>query len=112
MNMADMFGKLNEFQTKMKETQAQLGEIETTAEAGGGMVKVTANGQRKVVRIQIEPDIVDPSDKEMLEDLIVAGVNKALDEAEKLAQDKMAEMTKGFIPPGGIPGFDMSKFGQ
>jgi len=109
-NMADMFGKIQEMQSKVQETQAQLGEIVVEAETGGGMVKVKANGLRKVLSISVDKDVVDP-DEEMLEDLIVAGVNKALELAEQEAQKKMQEAYKGMIPGGGLPGMDMSKFG-
>lgn len=110
-NMADMFGKIQEMQGKVQEAQAKLSELVVEAEAGGGMVKVKANGLRKVLSISIDPDMVDPNDKEMLEDLVVAGVNKALDEAEQAAQKQMQEAYKGLIPGGGLPGMDLSKFG-
>ena len=75
------------------------------------MVKVKANGNKQIVSIEMDNDVVDPQDKEMLEDLIVAGVNKALEKAEEASKEKMQEMYKGMIPGGGIPGMDMSKFG-
>jgi nucleoid-associated protein EbfC len=111
MNMADMFGKVQEMQRKMEETKASLGSIVVGAEVGGGMVKVSANGNREVISIKIDKDVIDPTDPEMLEDLIVAGVNKALSEADQVAKEKMMEVTKGMIPGGGIPGMDLSKFG-
>lgn len=110
-NMADIFGKMNEFQQKLKEAQERLGEIEISAEAGGGMVKVTANGNRQVTSIKLEKDIIDPDDVDMLEDLIIAGVNKALVEADRAAKEKMQEVTRDLIPGGGLPGMDLSKFG-
>ena len=110
-NMADMFGKIQEMQSKVKETQAELGDVTVEAETGGGMVTVKANGLKKIVSITVDKDIVDPNDKEMLEDLVVAGVNKALDLVEQEAQKKMQEAYKGMIPGGGIPGMDLSKFG-
>ncbi|MEX0608661.1 MAG: YbaB/EbfC family nucleoid-associated protein [Balneolaceae bacterium] len=110
-NMADMFGKIQEMQSRMQEAQHKLKDIEVEAEAGGGMVKVKANGQRQVVSIKIDPDAIDPNDAEMLEDLIVAGVNKALEKAEDAGKDQMQEMYKGMIPGGGIPGMDLSKLG-
>lgn len=110
-NMADLFGKMNEFQQKLKETQEQLGDLEVTAEAGGGMVKVRANGNRQILSIKLEKEIIDPDDPDMLEDLIIAGVNKALVEADRAAKEKMQDVTKGLIPGGGIPGMDLSKFG-
>lgn len=110
-NMADMFGKISNMQAKMKEVQDKLGELTVEAEAGGGMVKVTANGNRKVVSIALDKDVIDPEDQEMLEDLVVAGVNKALDKAEDAAKEKMQEVYKDILPGGGIPGMDMSKLG-
>ncbi len=100
MNMADMFGKLTEFQKRVGEVKQQLSELEVEAEAGGGMVRVTANGNREVTSIKLDRDIVDPNDVEMLEDLITAGINQALKKAEEAAQDKMAEVTKGMLPGG------------
>jgi DNA-binding YbaB/EbfC family protein len=110
-NMADMFGKIQEMQSKMQEAQEGLNEVVVEAEAGGGMVKVKANGNKQIVSIDLDKDVVDPQDKEMLEDLIVAGVNKALEKADEASKEKMQEMYKGMIPGGGIPGMDMSKFG-
>lgn len=110
-NMADMFGKIQEMQSKMQEAQEGLNDVIVEAEAGGGMVKVKANGNKQIVSIEMDKDVVDPQDKEMLEDLIVAGVNKALEKAEEASKEKMQEMYKGIIPGGGIPGMDMSKFG-
>jgi nucleoid-associated protein EbfC len=111
MNMADMFGKVQEMQRKMEETKANLDKIEVQSEVGGGMVRVTANGNREVISIKIDKDVIDPSDPEMLEDLVVAGVNKALSEADRVAKEKMMEITRDMIPGGGIPGMDLSKFG-
>lgn len=112
MNMADMFGKITEMQNRMKEAQEKLGELVVQAEAGGGMVKVTANGNREVLKIELDQDVVDPEEKEMLEDLVVAGVNKALEKAEAEGKERMQELYKEMIPGGGsIPGMDLSKFG-
>jgi DNA-binding YbaB/EbfC family protein len=110
-NMADMFGKLNDMQAKVKEAQEKLGEVTVEANAGGGMVKVKANGKREVLSIDIDKDVIDPEDKEMLEDLIVAGVNKALEKAEEAGKQKMQDVYKDMMPGGGIPGMDMSKLG-
>ncbi len=107
MNMADMFGKLNDFQKKIDEAKEQLRSIEVEAEAGGGMVKVTANGSREIIAIKIDRNIVDPDDTEMLEDLIIAGVNQALKKAEEAGQEKMTELTKGMLPGG----LDLGSFG-
>ncbi len=111
LNMADMFGKFSDMQNKMKEAQEKLANVVVDADAGGGMVKVTANGKREIIRIEIDKDVVDPNDKEMLEDLVVAGVNKALAKAEETAKAKMQDVYKDMLPGGGIPGMDLSKFG-
>lgn len=109
--MADMFGKLNDMQAKVKEAQEKLGDVIVQADAGGGMVKVKANGKREIISIEIDKDVIDPEDKEMLEDLVVAGVNKALEKAEEAGKQKMQDIYKDMLPGGGIPGMDMSKFG-
>ncbi len=107
VNMADMFGRIMEMQQKMAEVQEALASKTVTAEAGGGMVKVTANGIQRVTSIKIEPDAVDPDDLELLEDLIIAGVNKALDEAQEMAKQEMANVAGGMLPPG----MDLSSLG-
>ena len=109
--MADMFGKISNMQEKMKEAQDQLADVVVDAEAGGGMVKVQANGKRQVISIDLDKDVIDPEDKEMLEDLVVAGVNKALEKAEEAGKKKMQDIYKDILPGGGIPGMDMSKLG-
>ena len=109
-NMADLFGKMADMQQRVADAQAKLAEERVTAEAGGGMVTVTADGTGRVVSIKIEPDAVDPSDLELLEDLVVAGVNKAIEEAEAVKARKMQEAASSMLPPGfdlgnaGIPG--------
>lgn len=102
--MADLFGKMMEMQQKMAEVQEGLARLTVTAEAGGGMVRVTANGQQRITALKIEPGVIDPDDPEMLEDLIIAGVNKALDEAAAMAQKELQKVAGGFLPPGMDPG--------
>ena len=109
--MADMFGKISDMQAKMKEVQDRLSEVIVEAEAGGGMVTVRANGKREIISIELDRDVIDPDDKEMIEDLVVAGVNKALEKAEEASKAKMQEVYKDILPGGGLPGMDMSKFG-
>lgn len=111
-NMADMFGKISELQSKIKEAQQDLEKLEVVAEAGGGMVTVKANGKRKIISIKLDKDAIDPEDAEMLEDLVVAGVNKALEKAEEAAQQQMQDTYKDMLPGGGIPGLDLSKLGM
>jgi DNA-binding YbaB/EbfC family protein len=110
-NMANMFGKFSELQEKVEEAKQELAKLEVEAEAGGGMVKVKANGKRQILSIKLDKDVIDPEDAEMMEDLVVAGVNKALDKAEEAAQERMQETYKDILPGGGIPGMDLSKLG-
>lgn len=106
-NMADLFGRMAEMQQKVSQAQEKLADERVTAEAGGGMVSVTADGRGRVVSIKMEKDVVDPDDLELLEDLIVAGVNKALEEAETTRQSKMQDAATSMLPPG----FDPSRLG-
>lgn len=107
MNMADMFGKVMDMQRRMAETQEMLAAKTVTADAGGGMVTVTANGQQRITSIKIEKEVIDPEDAELLEDLVIAGVNKALEEASVLAKQEMSKVAGGMMPPG----MDLGKFG-
>lgn len=108
MNMADMFGKMMEMQQKVAKIQDEVATKTITAEAGGGMVKVTANGAQRITAIDIEPDVIDPEDPEMLEDLLIAGINKALEESGEMAQEEMRNLAGGMLPPG----MDLSQLGM
>lgn len=108
MNIADMFGKIQEMQRNMEETRRKLAEITVQGEAGAGMVRVTMNCARKVLKVEIEAGATD--DKEMLEDLIAAATNTAIEKADERAREEMAKVTQGMLP-GGIPGVDLSQFG-
>jgi DNA-binding YbaB/EbfC family protein len=70
-------------------------------------VKVTANGNQKITGIEIDPEAVDEDDLELLEDLVIAGVNKALEDASEMAQEEMKESMGGMLPPG----MDLSQLG-
>jgi DNA-binding YbaB/EbfC family protein len=106
--MMGMMKQLQKVQEKMAEVQAGLESKTVVGEAGGGVVKVTANGKQHIVKIEIDKEVVNPSDTEMLEDLVLAATNKALQEAGKMAQEEIAKATSGLLPniPGlGLPGF-------
>ncbi|MTI20668.1 YbaB/EbfC family nucleoid-associated protein [Fulvivirga sp. RKSG066] len=105
-DMMKMMGKMKEVQAKVKEAQANLVNIKTTGESGGGMVKATVNGKKELISLDIDNELVKPEDKEMLQDLIVAAVNKATQEAEVLAKEEMKKSTEGLLP--NIPGMDLS----
>ena len=108
-DMFSMMGKMKEVQAKMKEAQDNLQFITVTAESGAGMVKAKANGLRKLISLDIDASLLNQDDKEMLTDLVVAAVNKALDEASDKARDEMKRQTEGLIP--NIPGLDLSSLG-
>jgi DNA-binding YbaB/EbfC family protein len=108
-DMFSMMGKMKEVQAKMKEAQDNLQFITVTAESGAGMVKAKANGLRKLISLDIDPSLLNQEDKEMLNDLVVAAVNKALDEASDKARDEMKRQTEGLLP--NIPGLDLSSLG-
>jgi DNA-binding YbaB/EbfC family protein len=102
--MRDLMGimkQAQEMQQKMQDMQAELDTIEVEGSAGGGMVKVmmTAKGQLKSV--SLDPSLLNPDEKEIVEDLIVAAANDARVKAERTMQERMAEVTKGLpLPPG------------
>ncbi|HYM19409.1 MAG TPA: YbaB/EbfC family nucleoid-associated protein [Candidatus Kapabacteria bacterium] len=95
-------GKMREMQEQMEKAQAELGAITATAEAGGGMVKVTANGRQEIVSIKFEKEVINPAEQEMLEDLVVAASNRALAKAKELSESTMNAVAKKFMP--NIPG--------
>jgi DNA-binding YbaB/EbfC family protein len=106
LNMNDMMKQVQKMQSDMAKVQAELENKTVTEESGGGMVKATANGKKEIVSLIIDEEIAKNGDKEMLEDLVVAAVNKALKTAGKMAEDELGAITKGMLPPGmNIPGF-------
>lgn len=108
-NFKDMMGRIREMQEKLKEVREQLDEVIVESEAGGGMVRVKANANRKILKITIDPDIIDKDDPEIMADLITAAVNKALEQAEEKGKEELQEATKGVLP--NIPGLDLGNLG-
>ena len=103
--MQGMLKQVQKMQAEMQKVQEELGNKTVTEEAGGGMIKATANGNKEIVSIEIDPQVIDKNEKEILEDLVVAAVNKAIGSANKLSEEEMAKVTKGMLPPGiNIPG--------
>jgi DNA-binding YbaB/EbfC family protein len=104
--MPGMMKQIQKMQEDMAKMQAELGNKTVTEEAGGGMIKVVANGNKEIVSVEIDPQVIVAEEKEILEDLVVAAVNKALLSAKKMEEDELAKITKGMLPPGmNIPGF-------
>ena len=100
--MSNMFGKMREMQTKLKEVQDNLDNITAEGESGGGMVKAIVNGRKKVISVHIEDSLMSPDDKEMVQDLVVAAINNALENVEAKSSDEIKKTTEGMIP--NIPG--------
>jgi DNA-binding YbaB/EbfC family protein len=109
-NLGDLMGKMKEMQARLKEAKESLDGIIVEAEAGGGMVRVKANANRKVLKINIDPDVIDKDDPEIMEDLIAAAVNKALAKAEEKGQEEIQNATQGMMP--NIPGLDLGNLGM
>lgn len=95
MNVQQMMKQAQKMQQDMEKLQQQVGDKELTASSGGGMVSVTVNGRKDVLKVQINPECVDPSDVEMLEDLVLSAVNEALRMAEELMSSEMNKVTGG-----------------
>ena len=99
-NMNNMMKQAQKLQKKMLKTQQELALKTVEASAGGGMVKVIANGGQKVESIVLEKEVVDPEDIEMLQDLIMAAVNDALNKSQEMVSAEMGKLTGGFNIPG------------
>ena len=100
-NMNNLMKQAQRMQKQMEETTRELEEKEVTAAAGGGAVEVTVTGKKEVKSVKLNPEVVDPDDIEMLEDLIVAATNQALRMIEEISQSEMAKITGGL---GGLGG--------
>lgn len=98
--MGNMMKQAQKLQSKMAKMQEELAERTVEGTAGGGMVKVVANGRQQVLDITIEKEVVDPDDLEMLQDLILAAVNDALGKAQEMVANEMGKLTGGMSIPG------------
>ena len=99
-NMQKQMQQMQAMQRKMDEVQAQINEMEAEASSGGGAVTVTVTGMKEIKDIQIKPEVVDPDDIEMLQDLIMVAANEALRQMEEISNAEMSKLTAGL----GIPG--------
>lgn len=98
--LGNILKQAQKMQDEMQKTQERLAQEEVAGESGGGMVKVTMNGKYEVKRIEIDPTLME-DDKEMLEDLVAAAVNAAVQQVGEKMQENMAGLTSGLqLPPG------------
>jgi DNA-binding YbaB/EbfC family protein len=98
--LGDMMKQMQKMQAKMEEMQRQLEETEVEGSSGGGMVKVVVNGKSEVVSLSIDPEVVDPDDVEMLQDLVMAAINQAREKVQELQSEQMSSLTGGLNIPG------------
>ncbi len=99
-NMGNMMKQVQAMQKNMEVKQAEIEVQEFEATAGGGAIRVVANGKKEIIAIELKEEIVDPDDVEMLQDLIMVAVNDAIQSAEKAMSDAMGAMTGGMKMPG------------
>ena len=99
-NMMSMMKQAQKLQAKMVEMQAELGNRTVSAQAGGGMVEATVNGRQELLSLRIDKEVVSPDDVEMLQDLILAAVNEALNRSREMMAQEMSKLTGGMQVPG------------
>ena len=103
MNMNQLIKQAQKMQADMEAKKEELANMTVEAVVGGGVVSVVANGANQIVEIKIAPEVVDPDDIEMLQDLVISAVNEALLKSDEMARDEMAKITGGIGAnmPGG-----------
>ncbi|AFG38885.1 YbaB/EbfC family nucleoid-associated protein [Spirochaeta africana] len=100
MNPMDLFKNLSSLQSKMGEAQEQLKHISVTGTAGGDMVRITMNGEFTVLKVEISPDVIDPNDPELIQDLVLAAATDAQHKAKEVIREQMSSLTGGMnLPP-------------
>ena len=104
MDMSNLLKQAQKMQEEMAKAQEGLASIIVDATSGGGMVKVKANCKLEIISVSIEKEVIDPEDKEMLEDLVAAAVNQALQSAQQKAQEEMQKVTGGMLGGMNLPG--------
>jgi DNA-binding YbaB/EbfC family protein len=100
MNIAQIMKQAQKMQEQMARVQEELANKTVEATAGGGMVTVTANGKQEILAVNISPEVINPQDSAMLEDLVTAAVNEALRSSRELLQEEMTKITGGLRIPG------------
>ena len=100
----DIMKQAQKLQKQMLEIQKEIGEKTVEGSSGGGMVKVTANGRQDILEVKIDPEVVDPEDIELLEDLVLAAVNNAMEKAKDMMEEEMGKLLPGNLGNINIPG--------
>jgi len=98
--MGNMMKQAQKLQSKIFKLQEELADRTVETTVGGGMIKAVANGKQELLSIKIDPEVVDPNDVQMLEDLIVAAVNEVLKKSQEMVSEEMTKLTGGFKIPG------------
>lgn len=101
-NMNNMMRQVQKMQKDMQKLQEEIEQRTVEASAGGGAVTVVATGKKEIVSITIKPEVIDPEDAEMLQDLITAAVNEAIRQADEMLSSEMGKITGGLNIPGGL----------
>ncbi|MBC8544069.1 YbaB/EbfC family nucleoid-associated protein [Bianquea renquensis] len=101
-NMNNIMKQAQKMQRQMEEMQKELETKTVEATAGGEAVKVVVNGRKEVVEIELKPEVVDPEDIEMLQDLVMAAINEGLRKADEMVNSQMSTITGGLNLPGGL----------
>ena len=99
-NLGSIMKQAQKIQAQIAKVQEDLAQKTVEASAGGGMITVVANGKQEIVSIRIEPEVIDASDREMLQDLVVAAVNEALRKSQEMVSEEMKKITGGLSIPG------------
>jgi len=99
-NLTGMMKQAQKLQARMVEMQAEMGNRTVSAQAGGGMVEAVVNGRQELLSLRIDPEVVAPDDVEMLQDLILAALNEALNRSREMMAAEMSKLTGGMQIPG------------
>ncbi len=101
-NLSDMMQKAQVMKQKMEEMQVKVLDMEVEGQAGAGMVKVVANGKGEIKKLDIDPSAIDPNDKELLEDLVIAAVNDAKSKGERMVAAETQKIMSDMGLPAGL----------
>ena len=100
MDMGKLMKQAQDMQKKAASAQEALKEMIVEASAGGGLINIKISGAQEIVDIKIDPDVIDPDDKSMLEELLIAAINEAVTKSKKMADEEMSKVTGGMNLPG------------